>query len=233
SSRPLQCQSSHSAICWTTSPVQFPNSTVCGDRDPETILPLATYAKAWVAIPGVSEWVLSTIRQGYALQFARHPPRFLAQTESTVNAEVAHLLRAEIAKLQCKGAIEPVLPSLSESGFYSRYFLVTKKDGDYTPHSPFLRFAFDRRVYQYTVLPFCLSLAPRTFRKCLEELGTLGYKQIRVSQSCISTLQPWLAADWYQQGVNVGVILHRKVISTDASNSGWDCLFDGRPVFSL
>ncbi|XDV23197.1 hypothetical protein PO909_027882 [Leuciscus waleckii] len=68
-------------------------------------------------------------QEGYSLQFARRPPRFRTRTETRVNGEVAHLLCAGIAKLLCKGAIEPVHPSLSESGFYSGYFLVPKKDG--------------------------------------------------------------------------------------------------------
>ena len=31
-----------------------------------------------------------------------------------------------------------------------------------------MRFAFDGQVYQYTVPPFGLSLAPRTFTKCMD-----------------------------------------------------------------
>ncbi len=36
----------------------------------ETIQPLATWAEAWQAIPGVSDWVLGIIKPGYTLQFA-------------------------------------------------------------------------------------------------------------------------------------------------------------------
>lgn len=58
-----------------------------------------------------------------------------------------------------------------------------------------------------------------------------GGQKIRVTQTCIAALQPWLVADWYQQGVVMGTISYRKVISTVASNSGWGALFEGRPVF--
>ncbi len=37
------------------------------------------------------------------------------------------------------------------------------------PHNRrFLRFAFERVAYQYKVLPFGLSLAPRTFTRCMD-----------------------------------------------------------------
>ncbi len=118
-----------------------------------------------------------------------------------------------------KGAIEIAPPAQSQSGFYSRYFLVPKKDGALRPildlrllnhalmkrpfrmitlkqilwqicpgdwfmsldlkdayfhiqiaphHRQFLRFAFEGVAYQYKVLPFGLSLAPRTFTQCMD-----------------------------------------------------------------
>ncbi|MGL5393635.1 MAG: hypothetical protein ACRDA8_20035, partial [Shewanella sp.] len=147
----------------------------------------------------------ATIEQGYSLQFARTPPRFACINHTSVKSNVSHVLRTEVMRLLKKGAIEVVPPAQSESGFYSRYFLVPKKEGGLRPildlrhlnkalikrlfrmltlkkiiaqirpmdwffsldlkdayfhiqiiprHRPFLRFAFDRKNYQYIVLPF-------------------------------------------------------------------------------
>ena len=60
-----------------------------------------------------------------------------------------------------------------------------------------------------------------------------GRQLIRVTQTCITALQPWKVADWYQRGVMMGAISHRKVISTDASNTGWGAICEGTPVFGL
>ncbi len=48
-------------------------------------------------------------------------------------------------------------------------------------HRPFLRFAFEGVAYQYTILPFGLSLAPRTFTKCVDAaLSPLRQMGIRI-----------------------------------------------------
>ncbi len=67
--------------------------------------PLATRAEAWQAIPSVSEWVMTTVRRGYTLQFARRPPRFRSVLPTTVRSEDAQVLRAEVMNLLEKGAI--------------------------------------------------------------------------------------------------------------------------------
>ncbi len=209
-------------------------------RPLEFIQPLATRAEAWQAIPGVSEWVMGIIKRGYSLQFARRPPRFSGVVSTSVQGENARVLRSEVMTLLEKGAIEMVPPALSESGFYSRYFLVPKKDGGLRPildlrrlnhalmrrpfrmitlkqilsqirtedwfcsldlkdayfhiqiaphHRRFLRFAFEGVAYQYTVLPFGLSLAPRTFTKCMDAaLSPLRQMRIRI----LNYLDDWL-----------------------------------------
>ncbi|XP_048057412.1 zinc finger protein 271-like [Megalobrama amblycephala] len=72
----------------------------------------------------MSSWILKVISQGYSLQFARRPPRFGGVIQTSVQADDAHVLRTEVLTLLRKGAIEIVPFPESESGFYSRYFLV-------------------------------------------------------------------------------------------------------------
>ncbi len=56
-------------------------------------------------------------------------------------------------------------------------------------HRRFLRFAFEGVAYQYTVLPFRLSLAPRTFTKCMDAaLSPLRQMGIRI----LNYLDDWL-----------------------------------------
>ncbi len=64
----------------------------------QPFLPLATWAEAWQAIPGVSAWVMTTVRR-YNLQFARRPPRFTGVLATTVRSEDAQVLHAEVMNL--------------------------------------------------------------------------------------------------------------------------------------
>src|SRR4029434_4633359 len=53
--------------------------------------------------------------------------------QSVVQRGQSHFLREEIVSLLRKEAISVVPPEEAASGFYSRYFLVPKKDGNYRP----------------------------------------------------------------------------------------------------
>ncbi len=56
-------------------------------------------------------------------------------------------------------------------------------------HRRFLRFAFEGVAYQYTVLPFGVSLAPRTFTKCMDA----ALSPLRQMGICIlNYLDDWL-----------------------------------------
>ena len=60
---------------------------------------------------------------------------------------------------------------------------------------------------------------------------TTGRQLIKVTQTCIIALQPWTVTEWFQRGVSMGTFSRRKVISTDASNTGWGAVCEGSPAF--
>ena len=52
----------------------------------------------------------------------------------------------------------------------------------YPPHRKFLRFGFEGQVYEYLVLPFGLSLSPRTFVKCSQAaVAPLRQRGVRIA----------------------------------------------------
>ncbi len=121
---------------WRTSPLpdllNTPSQVCLPHHD--TLLPLSHFFHEWERLPGVSLWVLRTVRSGYTLQFGRNPPRFDGVQLTVVNsASMASVLQQELSSLLLKGAIEEVPQSDIEQGFLFRYFLVPKIDGDLRP----------------------------------------------------------------------------------------------------
>ncbi len=55
-----------------------------GDKPLEAIQLLVKWAKAWQAIPGVSDWVMGIIKWGHSLQFARRSPSFSGMVPTSV-----------------------------------------------------------------------------------------------------------------------------------------------------
>ncbi len=130
--------------------------TTCTSVTP--LVPLAQSLGAWLALPSPSRWLLQTIRLGYAIQFARRPTKFRGIRFTSVKAADAPVLRAEIAVLLAKDAIEPVPPADMGSGLFSPYFIVPKKGGGLRP-------ILDLRVLNRALhkLPFKMLTQKRIF----------------------------------------------------------------------
>ncbi len=122
------------------------------------LVPLARSLGAWLALPSPSRWLLRTIRLGYAIQFARRPAKFRGIRFTSVKPADAPVLRAEIAVLLAKDAIEPVPPADMRSGLFSPYFIVPKKGGGLRP-------ILDLRVLNRALhkLPFKMLTQKRIF----------------------------------------------------------------------
>ncbi len=112
-------------------------------------------------LPRPSCWLLRTIRLGYEIQYAWRPPKFRCIRFISVLNKDAPVLRAEVAVLLAKDAIEPVPPAEMKSGFYSPYFIVPKKGGGLRP-------ILDLRVLNRALhkLPFRMLTQRRIFQ-CL------------------------------------------------------------------
>lgn len=179
------------------------------------------------------QWVLSTITHGYRLQFRRRPPPFSRVRMTIVKDPLLEpVLREEVQALLQKGAITKVPFNAQQTGFYSTYFIIPKKEGGHRPildlrhlnqylkilpfkmihtkmvmqairagewftsldlkdayfhvpicpeHRPFLRFAFQGQAFQFQVLPFGLSLAPRVFTRVISAaLAPLQLRGIKI-----------------------------------------------------
>lgn len=85
---------------------------------------LGHFAEEWENITQ-DRWVLSVVRRGYKIPFIKKPtlslsPQFFKQSTNPV-------LEEEVQKLLLKRAVESINPE--DPGFYSRIFLVPKKNG--------------------------------------------------------------------------------------------------------
>ena len=60
--------------------------------------------------------------------------------------------------------------------------------------------------------------------------ATRGWRKVLVSETCVSALRPWTDVDFLSQGVRIGLVISWKVITTDASLTGWGATHEGLAV---
>ncbi len=191
------------------------------------LLPLVRSLGAWLELPRPSRWLLRTIRLGYAIQFARRPPKFRGIRFTSVSSKDAPVLRAEVAVLLAKDAIEPVPPAEMKSGFYSPYFIVPKKDGGLRPildlrvlnralHKLSFRMLTQRRIFQ-CVRPFdwfCSNRPERRLLPCLDPPSTKTVSPLCVRGASIPVQGPPL------QAIPVASCLHQGRRSSPSTVKG-------------
>ncbi|KAL0152056.1 hypothetical protein M9458_052640, partial [Cirrhinus mrigala] len=174
--------------------------------------PLAENFSDWFNLPDPSRWLLRTIRLGYAIQFARRPPKFHGVLTKSVQGPNTAVLRAEtVPSTEMKGSTAPTSLPILDLSVLNRALLklpfrmltlkhiltcvrvqdwfvaIDLKDMYFhvsilPRHRPFLRFAFEGQAYH-------LSLSPRVFTKVAEAaLSPLREMGIRI----LNYLDDWL-----------------------------------------
>ena len=85
---------------------------------------MAHFAQNWQKVTN-NKWVLSLVKTGYRIPFIERPP--LSVDPIFFQQSLSPQLEEEVASLLQKGAVEEIHPV--SLGFYSRIFLVPKKNG--------------------------------------------------------------------------------------------------------
>ncbi len=189
---PGKCHSAHSD---PTSERTFLVGSLCS-----TLLPHCEYvggsSRAWLAL-----WLLRTIRLGYAIQFARCPPKFRGIQFTSVLNKDAPVLHAEIAVLLAKDMIEPVPPAEMKSGFYSPYLILPMTNlGLVHPEpgpsqAPVLDVDAETQLSMHSSLWLVRSDRPEgRVLSCLDPSSTQTVSLLCVWQASISVQSPSLRA---------------------------------------
>ncbi len=153
----LRAVQSHSLLTWVITGQHSPAHPTT-----KPLKPLCQFLSAW---ENYSE------NSGYAPQFRCRPPCFNGVVQSLTLPRNALVLRQELCNLLEKGVIERIPASELESSFYSRYFVVAKRDGG-------LRSILDLR-------PINRALCKRPFRM-------ISLEQILAQIRPGDWLRPWI-----------------------------------------
>lgn len=80
-----------------------------------------------------NQFVKEIVQVGHTLPFLRHPPPFSGIIPTPTKGKLGPALRQELEQLLSKRAIEELGPDQQQAGFYSTFFLVEKKTGEFRP----------------------------------------------------------------------------------------------------
>src|SRR4029434_9846002 len=119
----------------------------------------------------------------------------------------------------------------SNAGFYSRYFLVPKRDGNYRP-------ILDLRVLNKALMPLRIRmLTPRRLVQFIRPNDWFitndlkdayfhipihhRHRRVVVSSRCRKALAIWRTPWFLAASGTMGIVSRRVVVTTDASTKGW------------
>ncbi len=124
-----------------------------------------------------------------------------------------------------------VPPLDRESGFYSRYFVVPKKDGGLRPILDLGLMAAASNVIPFGLL-YMRPLQWWLKSKVFSPRGN-PFRMIKVTRRCLRTLDRWRKPWFLSQGPVLGDPCRRVTLATDASLTGWGVVMSGHPARGL
>lgn len=93
---------------------------------------ISQFAEQWEKLP-LNHFVREVVQLGHSIPFLDVPPTGHGVVETQGDLQRLALLEEEVAGLLVKGAVERVPSQEVGKGWYSTYFLVAKKTGDWRP----------------------------------------------------------------------------------------------------
>ena len=90
---------------------------------------IARFASEWSKLT-LDPWVLSTVIEGFRLEFLSEPVQHFVQPNATMDAQQFECCRQEVSSLLEKGA---VVRATQGQGFISSIFLIAKRSGGFRP----------------------------------------------------------------------------------------------------
>ncbi len=170
------------------------NPTYCLRPDLPVGGRLQQFLPAWQEFTA-DPWVLSIVRDGYALNMAFEP--FQSGIRSTpVISKSSEVLSEEIIGLRQKAAVIPVPPGQEETGYYSTYFIVPKKDGGLRPILNLKRFNLCIIKEKFSMLTLAMVIQSVTTNHWL---ASLDLKDAYFHVPITSVDQKYLRFSWQGQ----------------------------------
>ncbi len=140
-------------------------------------------------------WVLSIVQNGYALSKA-FVPSYGGIRGTPVISKSSDVLSEEIIGLRQKAAVILVPPGQEESGYYSTYFIVPKKDGGLRPILNLKRFNLCITKEKFSMLTLAMVIQSVTTNHWL---ASLDLKDAYFHVPITSVDQKYLRFSWQGQ----------------------------------
>ncbi|KAI2662122.1 ORF V: Enzymatic polyprotein [Labeo rohita] len=222
------------------------------------LIPLATRLGAWLQLPSPSRWLIRTVRLGYAIQFARRPPRYRGVLSTSVHCRGSayqyKVLPFGLSLSPCvftEAALSPLWQTVQRISFLGVELDSVSMTARLTNERAQSVLKCLESFRHKTVVPlktFQRLLGHMAAAAAVTPLGLLhmrplqrwlhdrvprwawhrGTLRIGVSPQCCRLFSPWSDPAFLQAGVPLGQVSRHLVVYTDASSTDWGAVCNGQ-----